>query len=594
MIDWGHETNFFWFYKRGGLALVVCWLLIASAPAHATTQICDSYALEMSPQELGEAALKLKYNMPASRVGALLKVVVQNTDADGPIAPYVASNGNKAWTINVPRGFRRLQCRLLQYQFYKIGGSITPEPGINDLITACAHRIGQTKCFEQFVVRPASELEARYPYDAANADRLRQLVNVAFDNVMMHEAAHIVLRSMRGKRDAGQNTELQADLLALAGSMGAGNPQIGAIATPAMMSLMDGLHAPTGDDHPPAACRAANNDAIVREIGPQIGAVFQWLLDPAKYPAIRSQPPNLAIQIWIPGDRSTCAPIDMARTKTVHADLSALLTILDGIRVIPQDELARWEESEKFRKWRHSFANSLAQLNLDRWGRRGVAVDSRKEWERHPAERQFDAILEKLLGFAPQTPEGQRLRATISGLWMARWLTNAPTSVLPPDPLVAALPARWTQRDRKVEERIHILANLDRLDRSWAALTRYDIASEDYGRLLGLRALYTYFGSPPGSSIKKVAGQLLTSLNEADIYYSGSINALSMRGFASLLTGQCALARGYLKQARPSLYSADRGQLAMIDSVIASDDAQCGQINQDLRAELKRDLQWVD
>jgi len=410
----------------------------------------------------------------------------------------------------------------------------------------------------------------------------------------MHEAAHVILASVRDKRDVRENRELQADLLALAGSMGAGNPQMGAIATPAMMSLMDGLREPLGEDHPAAACRAADNDAIVREIGPQIGALFQWLLDPAHYPRVRSQPPSLGVQVWIPGDRSGCAPIDMAHTKAVRADLDGLLTILDGIRIILPEELARWERAEEFRKQRDSFSGSMAQLNLDSWGRRGSVGYSRKEWERHPAERQFDGILEKLLGFVPRTAEGQRFRATISSLWIARWVVEARESLQSPNVFTGVLPSRWVEGRRAAARRFEVLANLDRLDRSWAALTRYDIASEDYGRLLGLRAIFTYLGSPPGSSIKKVAGQLLKSLNEADLYYSGSVNALNQRGMAALLTGQCASARTYLKLARPSLYSQLPEQIAMIDSIISSDDAECARINQDMRAQLKRDLRWVD
>jgi hypothetical protein len=576
------------------LILAMWWLSAVPAQAQSTGQICDGYPPEMSAQDLADATLKLKYNMPASRVRALLRVEVRNSDLSGPVAPYVEPTGKKSWVIYVPRGFRRLQCRLLQYQFYKIAGHIMPPSGINDLMVACARQNGQAKCFDQFVVKPASELEAAHPYNAVNASLLRQLADAAFDNVMMHEAAHIILRNVGDRRSVDGDSEVQADLLALAGSMGAGNPQMGAIATPAMMSLMDGLRESSSEDHPAAACRAADNDAIVREIGPQIGALFQWLLDPAQYPKVRSQPPSLGVQVWIPGDRSSCAPTDMAHTKAVRADLDRLLTILDGIRVISPDELTRWQQNEDFRNSRLRFSESLAQMTLGRNGQRGAVDYSRNEWERHPAERQFDQILEKLLGFAPQTAEGQRLRAAISSLWIAHWVVDEREPTQSPAASAFPIPSRWMALDREAARQSQILANLDRLNRSWAALTRYDIASEDYGRLLGLRAVFTYLASPPGSSIKTIAAQMLKSLNEADNYYSGSANALNQRAIAALLTGQCALARTHLKHARPLLDMQDRARIAWMDSIIASDDVQCAGINQELRGQLKRDLHWVD
>lgn len=589
-------SRFARYFVWAHLLLASGWLSISPAHAQTALQICDSYPFEMSAQDLSDAALKLKYNMPASRVRALLQVEVQNIDAPGPVAPYVEPAAKRSWVIYVPKGFRRLQCRLLQYEFYQINGAITPQSDINDLIAECVRLSGPWKCLDQFVVQPASDLEGRYPYDPANAALLKQLVDSAFDNVMMHEAAHIILRDMRGKRAPEGDEEVRADLLALSGGMGAGNPQIGAIATPAMMSLLDNLRDPAGDDHPPAACRAADNDEIVREIGPQIGALFQWLFDPEQYPKVRSQPPSLGVKIWIPGLRTKCVPTDMMHTKGVRADLDKLLAILDGIHAISPDEQSRWEQAEKYRTWRLSYEESVAQMTLGRNGQRGAVDYSRKEWERAPAERQFDAILEELLGFAPQTPEGQRLRATISSLWIARWVLDehAPTGPSAQSDPMFPLPPDMIAAENEAGKKRELLANLDRLNRSWDALTHYDITSEDYGRLLGLRAIFTYLASPPGSSIKKIAAQQIKSLGEAELYYSGSVNATLQQGIAELLSGHCERARVDFKLARPSIYSKDSEHLRLIDTVIGSDDAGCNKINKDLREELKRDLRWVD
>lgn len=577
------------------IALAGTWLLALPCRAQTSLQVCDGYPVEMSDQELSDASLKLKYNMPASSVMAFQRIAIENSDAVGPVAPYISPTGKKSWTISVPKGFRRLQCRLLQYQFYKINGHITPPPEVNKLIVACARSVGPAKCFDQFVVKPASDLEKAYPYNASNAALLRQLVDTAFENVMMHEAAHVILADESKNRDLGSATELQADLFALAGTMGAGSPQMGAIATPAMMSLMDGLTESSEESHPAAACRAANNDAIVREIGPQIGALFQWLIDPEQYPKTRSMPPSLNLQVWIPGNRTRCAPINSTYTTAVRADLDGLLTILDSIGIISPDEIARWEQQEKLRIWSDTFLGSMAQMTLGKGGQRGSVDTHREEWERHPAQRQFNRTLEKLLGFEARTAEAQRFRAKITSLWIGRWVVDE-RKLVPSENAIfnAMLSPELRAVARESEQRIQMLAKLDILDRSWAVLTRYDIASEDYGSLLGLRAMFSYLASPPGSSIKKNATRLLKSLDEANLYYSGSTLALYQRGLAALLTGQCSLARDHLKSARPLLDSPDPGQLATIDFIISSDDAGCARINEGLREQLKRDLRWID
>jgi hypothetical protein len=318
--------------RWGGIRLIIAVAalsLLASAQAAAQTGFaCDRYANVLTSQELQSAVGRVRLLLPAEYAPALASLRVLNSDDSEQLGPsWEREVGGASLGITVPPGFRRLQCQLMQLQFYQMNGH--PVPGISAAISQCIRQGGgKRRCLESEVRARVQEVERRSPFDEDNLSRLYGLVENGFLHVLLHEAAHYLID--RGLAGTIADEEVSADVMAYLALSTEGSPSISSLATFAALSVLDSEVNWSDEEHPSSGCRALITDKIVKEVAPEITLAFMAALDLRRYEEMRRAPRwKDILSLQIAGTPAGCPAIDPAPITLLRADAETLLRTLD-------------------------------------------------------------------------------------------------------------------------------------------------------------------------------------------------------------------------------------------------------------------------
>jgi hypothetical protein len=300
-----------------------------TTPARAD-RLCDTYPDRLSAAEIEAIPVQLKYGFPAGHAAALSRVRIANTADGALLGPRLSTQGARA-VIEVPIGFRRFQCKLVRIQAYYMNGCCNRSVDTGRIVKACYDRTGdRRRCVEQLMDDVIARLEVKYPHDPKG---LRELTDTAFQFALGHEAAHLILDDDGPAPGVVSelDDETAADLFALLGIVVQGSPPISALASQATLSMADATFDWGREPHLPGACRALIADRTVRTIGPEVGMIYRWLLDPGTYASERAKPRRVeTLAVFIAGDTSRCRTPDPGPIDSVRRDFDRILAAIDS------------------------------------------------------------------------------------------------------------------------------------------------------------------------------------------------------------------------------------------------------------------------
>ena len=239
---------------RAKCAMVMVLLAAAGIPA-AAADPCATMT-DLDP----EVITRLAMLVPVGDVGTVKALRYQLSDEDGDYGPSVAPDPHGPMLI-VPRGFRKLHCRLMITTFAI--SSVDDAIPSKDLIPSIAECVKRSdsyhRCLESGIARLWPEVLKRFATIPANAQEMEiRLAQNAFDLLFMHEVAHLVLghlaKEMRTARDERQ-AEFDADVYAVTfGSAGIGTG-MGYMFNFGILAEVDALLPSKSDTHDSFLCR---------------------------------------------------------------------------------------------------------------------------------------------------------------------------------------------------------------------------------------------------------------------------------------------------------------------------------------------------
>ena len=184
-------------HGRGGGALPLLLAAMLFCPSTAAAAaLCDPYGEELSQPEIASFHESLKMLAPVRHAQAARALQIVNVSQAEGFAPYASPAEGSAATpvINVPRGFRRLQCRLVQMEYYFSSGILTFDGLSDEIVRRCVTKRGDViACVDEFLTRAAALVETRAPFDPQATFLMRLRVDTAFLDMILHEFAHIAL-----------------------------------------------------------------------------------------------------------------------------------------------------------------------------------------------------------------------------------------------------------------------------------------------------------------------------------------------------------------------------------------------------------------
>jgi hypothetical protein len=318
--------------------------LLAPSPAKAAGT-CEAYADQLTPQELRGYSDGLRWPLPARYALLLDKVEVRNDSDPGRIAPAadIPIDGSRA-SILVPRGFRRLSCRLLQVAAGQAANLLADMPPATEAFDGCIRQgAGRRTCLERVLVERTAKLDARFEGNSEYAEAMRSWVESAFRFVLAHEAAHIVLdRARKGPALLDRmGNEVAADLQAALALAAFHDGDIyPAYVQFAAWSLIDPTVDWSREIHAPMACRASTVASIFQDVLPRIKLMAWWAHDPEGFDKYRGRVryPIGAVAVFRTAARCDDPAADPVRR--VRADLDRLLAAADSTRKLtPAEEV---------------------------------------------------------------------------------------------------------------------------------------------------------------------------------------------------------------------------------------------------------------
>lgn len=341
-------------YSRFLLALSVAalWFTPAGAVAQTAAGACDAYADSITPAEAKSYADSLRLPLPAEYAKLLLNIRIENGDPAGNIAPFASAADGSSPKIVVPRGFRRLNCRVVvaavAYMNHEIVISDSDQRRFRECVAGGG---GRYVCFSHFIdaiIPTATEMPDRSWTSEQKeqwtkyVQQLKQWADLSFRFILQHEAGHLV--SMLGKDSAllqGLDAETAADLqatLALSPRQYHSSTIVPAAAVFGLWSVVDSTIDWSQEPHPPFACRAHMVLDIYRRIVPKIDAIRAWSYEEERNAPIEVKPVGNVLP-FIDDAGVHCPTGNDGRLRLVSDDLDRLVEVFRQTQNLPQNSM---------------------------------------------------------------------------------------------------------------------------------------------------------------------------------------------------------------------------------------------------------------
>ena len=260
--------------------------------------------------------------------------IVNVSQAEG-FAPYASPAEGSAATpvINVPRGFRRLQCRLVQMEYYFSSGILTFDGLSDEIVRRCVTKRGDViACVDEFLTRAAALVETRAPFDPQATFLMRLRVDTAFLDMILHEFAHIALGHFELDSDSPGYAlaESEADAYALLRILGTKPSLIGPFSTFSILGSADPYLDSGGGTHGRSACRALIVRDVINSLEDPASRISRWGAAQFDGTPARSAQPRAAPALPIAGDTGGC-PAASPRIGLVAGDLESLAALTERL-----------------------------------------------------------------------------------------------------------------------------------------------------------------------------------------------------------------------------------------------------------------------
>ncbi|MBY0285462.1 MAG: tetratricopeptide repeat protein [Sphingomonas sp.] len=279
----------------GAISCPMIFAILFASPANAEGRdLCSSFSNPLSTQEIASLREDLLDVMPIQNYEVASKIKIRNVAATLEVfAPTALPDGHGGFEVQVPNGFRQLQCHLI-YVYFNV---------ITDHLNESAMKLITRSCLESSKNNPVAcayavpkfifeKVESRGDDKGSKGDiELKSLIDKftrsAFLFIMLHEYAHIILGHLENVR---LGVELEADTFAAAYGEFAEDSQsrqtmgqFGPFGNFAVMRFADGLM-PADILHPPFACRARTLATVLEKVENLIVLIRNWPIEtPAEF-----------------------------------------------------------------------------------------------------------------------------------------------------------------------------------------------------------------------------------------------------------------------------------------------------------------------
>ncbi|HYG29614.1 MAG TPA: hypothetical protein VD887_05295 [Allosphingosinicella sp.] len=311
--------------------------LALGAPSAGAQPLCEPYGEEMSAAEIARHELELRERAPVRDAALARSVRIVNDSRPGEVAPFARpAGGGRPATIGVPRGYRRLQCLLIQMQFHFIWNTFPRDRALAAIVEGCADAGSPLiDCVRDLAVDLTAAAEGRAGFGVTNPEDFRKLVDDAFLDNLLHEFGHIVLGHFARRADNENygRMETEADTYALIGNVLSGASPSGSASAFAILSMVDARLPRGGGGHGRFACRALSAFDVMRALYIPTNDVANWIAEtPAEYLARRADPGVVSFdRVHVIGDTNGCNRERNPAIAAVRRDLDALISLLDRL-----------------------------------------------------------------------------------------------------------------------------------------------------------------------------------------------------------------------------------------------------------------------
>ncbi|HYG29617.1 MAG TPA: hypothetical protein VD887_05310 [Allosphingosinicella sp.] len=305
-------------------------------PGAARAAFCDRFAEGLSPAQATELQQWLIRRTPASQMPLARSIRIVDAVDDRSIEPFVTpGRGSVPPRIHIPRGFRRLQCRLVQLQLYFTLNRMSPDR-LPAAIAGChANRRPMNACLTEATATLADEIEQRWQFTELAAEISANEVEAGFRTVLLHEFAHLALGhfDLRADSDAYARAETDADAYALLGTIVAHGSPYGLFATFSALAVTDRFLRDEGGRHGRFACRAVIANDVRSALEMRAEDAFDWARgDPAAYRERRLMTQGRSVRrLDILGETAGCPRGGSAQIAAAQRDFESILALLDRL-----------------------------------------------------------------------------------------------------------------------------------------------------------------------------------------------------------------------------------------------------------------------
>lgn len=319
--------------RRGGTRLLLLVAMLLGPWPAAAAALCDHYGEELSPTEIESFHDELRMLAPVRHAQASRALRIVNVSRAEGFAPYASPPDDNAAVpaISVPRGFRRLQCRLVQMEYYFSSGILTFDGLSDEIVRRCVTKRGDViACVDEFLTRAAAIVETKAPFDPEATFLMRRRVDTAFLGILLHEFAHVALRHFESDGAAEAFAESEADAYALLRIVGSKPTLIGPFSTFSILASADPYLESGGGAHGRSACRALVVREVVNALEEPAGRIGRWssaLFDERAAPPAQTRPPP---SLPIAGDTGGCVGAS-SRIGAIAGDLGSLAALTDRV-----------------------------------------------------------------------------------------------------------------------------------------------------------------------------------------------------------------------------------------------------------------------
>lgn len=299
-----------------------------ATPARAS-DYCDLIGSELSSADIAMAQERLILLASVQHAELAQNVRIVNDGDTLELAPFVERIDGGQPTIRVPRGFKRLLCRLVQIQFRLQLGTFGRDIPTARVMADCARRgLSPEACVRSLfeAVRAISQLpqisERRSVWPEAELVVLPVGTDAALIATLLHEFAHFALRhSPRDDPVRQASQEAQADIYALTRVTISDNSPFAMFATFSTLSIVDPYLRGTGGPHGRFACRAIVTDAVIRALEEPTAKLHEWVTgNPVRVGRARDLP--------ILGNTAGCPRLPPHEVHGLESDMRRMIAML--------------------------------------------------------------------------------------------------------------------------------------------------------------------------------------------------------------------------------------------------------------------------